>query len=271
MTPVDPAYVEARTVLLDALEALADHLDSCILVGAQAVYEHTGDSDLAVVPTTTDADLALDPRSLASQPLLADLMLAKGFRSTASVGGWQAPTGLFVDLMVPEGVGGAGRRGARLGPHGKDVARKCRGLDGVLLDRQPLALRALGPDDPREFTIPVAGPTALIIAKLHKLEDRQDTPRLQQKDALDLFRLLQAVPAQDLARTWTRLAADPLTAGSAAHGRDLLAELFAGPGAVGPHWVAGALDPFEDPELTADACAALSRALLGKLGLSWPS
>ncbi len=268
MTPVDPAYVQARTVLLDALEALVDHLDACILVGAQAVYEHTGDSDLAVVPTTTDADLALDPRSLAPEPLLADLLAAKGFAATGAVGGWQAPSGLFVDLMVPEVVGGAGRRGARLGPHGKQVARKSRGLDGVLLDRRPLTLQALGPDDPRRYTIQVAGPASLIIAKLHKLEDRQGTDRLQRKDALDIFRLLQAVPAQELAAPWTRLAADPLTTEAANHGRDLLAELFADGSALGPRWVGQALDPFEDPALAADACAALARALLGKLGTS---
>jgi hypothetical protein len=34
-----PEYVTARRVLLDALSALQDHLDSLILVGAQAVVE----------------------------------------------------------------------------------------------------------------------------------------------------------------------------------------------------------------------------------------
>lgn len=41
-----PEYVAARRVLLDALEALKDHLPSLILVGAQAVYHHTGISGL---------------------------------------------------------------------------------------------------------------------------------------------------------------------------------------------------------------------------------
>lgn len=56
-----PEYVLARSVLLDALEALGTHLDAVILVGAQAIYLHTGDADLNVPPTTTDADLALAP------------------------------------------------------------------------------------------------------------------------------------------------------------------------------------------------------------------
>lgn len=40
-------YVRARSVLLDALQALEPHLDSLTLVGAQAVYLQTGDADLA--------------------------------------------------------------------------------------------------------------------------------------------------------------------------------------------------------------------------------
>ena len=62
-----PEYVAARRVLLDALEAL-DHLPSLILVGAQAVYHHTGDADLNVPLMTTDADLAIDTHGLADVP-----------------------------------------------------------------------------------------------------------------------------------------------------------------------------------------------------------
>lgn len=32
----------ARTGLLDALEALESHLDALVIVGAQAIYLHTG-------------------------------------------------------------------------------------------------------------------------------------------------------------------------------------------------------------------------------------
>jgi hypothetical protein len=50
----DPLYVNAREVLLDALEALGPHRASLILVGAQAIYLHTGEADIAVAPFTTD-------------------------------------------------------------------------------------------------------------------------------------------------------------------------------------------------------------------------
>ncbi len=57
---MDELYVIARRVLLDALEAFGPHRDAAILVGAQAIYLHTGDAELAVAEYTTDADLALD-------------------------------------------------------------------------------------------------------------------------------------------------------------------------------------------------------------------
>jgi hypothetical protein len=40
-------YLLARRVLLDALDTLGPHRDAVVLVGAQAVYLHTGDGDLA--------------------------------------------------------------------------------------------------------------------------------------------------------------------------------------------------------------------------------
>lgn len=71
---LDPLYVRARAALLDAAEALGAHLDAVVLVGAQAVYLHTGDADLAVAEYTTDADFAISPVELAGAPLLNDLL-----------------------------------------------------------------------------------------------------------------------------------------------------------------------------------------------------
>jgi len=48
----DSEYVAARRVLLDALEALRAHLDALVLVGAQAIYLHTGAIDLALAEAT---------------------------------------------------------------------------------------------------------------------------------------------------------------------------------------------------------------------------
>ena len=52
--------VETRRVLLDALEALAVHRQSLVLVGAQAVYLRTDEVNLSFSDAhTTDAGLYL--------------------------------------------------------------------------------------------------------------------------------------------------------------------------------------------------------------------
>ena len=84
MDAVAPEYVAARRVLLDALEALTDHLPSLVLVGAQAVYHHTGDADLNVPLMTTDADLAIDTHGLADVPEIGP--------SCAALASFPAPT-----------------------------------------------------------------------------------------------------------------------------------------------------------------------------------
>ena len=63
------AYIAARCALLDALDALSDHLDALVLVGAQAIYIHTGEADvLAVATHTKDGDLAVNPEHAWRRP-----------------------------------------------------------------------------------------------------------------------------------------------------------------------------------------------------------
>ena len=114
-------------------------------------------------------------------------------------GSWLSPRGVSIDLMVPEALAGPGTRGARLGPHGKRAARRARGLKAALVDRDIRTIRSLEATDPRTATIWVAGPAALLVAKIHKIAERvgvQD--RVRDKDALDVLRLLRAVETQDL-------------------------------------------------------------------------
>jgi hypothetical protein len=135
---LDPRYVAARRVLLDALFALAPHGKAFIVAGAQAVYLRTGHGDLAIAPYTTDGDLALDPTLLGDDPRLEDTMRGAGFELLEPAAGGTEP-GIWVkselldgqhliipiDLIVPEAAtSGSGRRGARLGPHGKRAARR---------------------------------------------------------------------------------------------------------------------------------------------------
>ena len=62
--------IDAREGLLDAVEGMEPHRAALILVGAQAIYEHTGydDQDFLVSPYTYDADIALDPRPASRRP-----------------------------------------------------------------------------------------------------------------------------------------------------------------------------------------------------------
>ncbi|MCB0998128.1 MAG: hypothetical protein KDB40_02430 [Acidimicrobiales bacterium] len=50
------------------------------------------------------------------------------------------------------------------------------------------------------MTMNIAGPGALIVAKAHKIWERtSNDDRVRDKDALDVYRLLQAIPTDDLA------------------------------------------------------------------------
>lgn len=210
MSQPDELYVLARRVLLDALAALGAHRDAMTLVGAQAVYLRVGEGDLAVAPYTTDGDLALDPAVLADFPPLQEALERASFLPGGrdSVGVWTTsrPTSLSpavrvsIDLLVPQAVSpGQGRRAAHLPGHDPRAARIVRGLEGALVDVDVMSLTALDPQDPRAFDIRVAGPAALLLAKVHKIRDRSGSARGSDKDALDVLRLLRGTQTPELA------------------------------------------------------------------------
>ncbi len=70
MTGPPPLMVEARRVLLDALDALTDHRDSLVLVGAQAVYLRTDEIVLSFSAsyTQTPTSPSTRPRSPRHRP-----------------------------------------------------------------------------------------------------------------------------------------------------------------------------------------------------------
>ena len=251
----DPIYVAARRALLNALDALQPHLEALVLVGAQAVYLHAGEGDLAVAPATTDGDVAIDPARLGPAPILEDALREAGFeRQPAVVGIWQTSLNVEgiarlvqVDLLVPASLGGPGRRGARIPPHGKSVARKVVGLEGALVDRDARVITALDAADNRKVRLAVAGPSALIVAKVHKISERtDDSDRRTDKDALDVYRLLRAVPTDELARRFRMLRANPISAAVTARALEALPDLFGvarGAGVLMAIRAAGPLEP----------------------------
>lgn len=269
-------YVEARRVLLDALQALRAHIDALVLVGAQAVYLRTTGRLEGYQPFTTDADVVLDPGLLADIPPLGDAMAAAGFVLTAEPGIWEARFSrpgfadeivVPVDLIVPEELAPkAGRRAARLpGGHGKATARKSPGVAGVVVDNGPLGLASLEAGDPRSITVNVAGYGALLVAKLHKLGDRLATPdRLQAKDAGDIYRLFDAVAPDEMADILRRLLRDKRSAATTEKALAYADELFAAPTSLGVRLTADALQAIV-PEPTVTAAMTAYAAELRRL------
>jgi hypothetical protein len=254
----DPVYVAARRILLNALQARGEHQDAVVLVGAQAVYLQAGDADLeiTVAPFTTDADLGIDPARLGPDPEIVAAMTAAGFtlKAKSNNGGvepgtWIAmtdvdgtPTSVPVDLLVPEQLAtGHGSRDARLPEHGKNATRWTPGLEATIFDNTEMTIPSLEPDvDPRQMTIRVAGPGALLIAKGHKIADRLADgergrgDRVKDKDCGDVIRLMRspATPASVAARL-AKLTEKPSCAASVPQGVQRLADQFGRPNSPG--------------------------------------
>jgi len=110
------------------------------------------------------------------------------------------------------------------------AARKAAGLEAAVVDNDVLGIKALDPNDERHIDCRVAGPTALLIAKAHKIQDRleQDSrpDRLVDKDAGDVYRLMQTTPAARVSEVAARLFADERVAGPSRRGLDLLHQQF---------------------------------------------
>ena len=260
----DLLYVRARNALLDAAEALAEQHDAVVLFGAQAVYLHTGDADFVAAEYTTDADFCLAPADLSDTPLLSELLQGRGFSPGVHPGAWLSPDGIPVDLMVPEALAGAGSRGARLGPHGKRVARRAKGLEGALVDRERMEIVSLACDDHRSVLMWVAGPAALLVAKVHKISERTTgtSDRVSDKDALDVLRLLQATDTATLAARLVDLAADTVSARVAAEAVSRLAPLFGSPDAEGIGMAIRAAGPGAEADVISASFTTLVSDLL---------
>lgn len=264
----DPLYDAARLVLLDALEALGPHRDCVTLIGAQAIYLRTGEGDIAVAPTTTDADLAIDPSGLGMDPAIHRVMEEAGFRVRNRADGpepgiWEKTIGaghlVTVDLLVGENLTDSkSRRSARLEGHHRHTARRVSGIEGALVDADMMEIHG---SDGRSFEVRVAGPAAMVVAKTWKIGEREasGSTRLKDKDALDLFRLLRGTPTADLVARTRRMMADPRSRNSVQWAVEKLPGLFGegrGVGVAMAVRAAGGLIP--EDEIRASMVALIS-------------
>lgn len=236
-------FVQARSVLLDALIALEAHRESVVVVGAQ------------------DSDLGIDVRTLGDAPPIEEAMSGAGFYQdplAGQPGSWLSPGGIPVDLMVPEAIAGRGRRSVQAPPHDKRALRRAVGLEAAVVDNAIMAIHALAGNDDRVIQARVAGP-ALLVAKLHKLGERQQTSnRLVDKDAYDVYRLLLTIPTDELATATAHLLADELAGDVTRSALTFLAQLFGTADGIGSVMAARTEELVGDPAMVAAACAALA-------------
>ncbi|MGI8706706.1 MAG: hypothetical protein ACR2LG_00655, partial [Actinomycetota bacterium] len=282
MVVFDPEYVAARTVLLNALDALVDHREALVVVGAQAVYLRTEPLE-GYQDFTTDGDLALDPGLLLARPGLEEVMRQAGFRLKGEDTGhpepgiWEARVSVVgrtddliipVDLIVPEAVAPpGGRRGARLGgQHGQRAARRAVGLEGALVDHSFVEIRALQEEDTRGVAVKVAGTAALIVSKVHKIGDRAERPdRLTDKDGGDVLRLFMSSGALAVADRLIMLLNDRRSAEATRMAIDRLDLLFGTPRRVGTQMAVRALDGVLESETIHAISSAFIADVLGRL------
>jgi hypothetical protein len=254
-----------------------------VLVGAQAIYIHTGDAGLAVAESTTDGDLVLNPERVPEDPEISAAMRSKGFyrdekESGPDIGIWSSVREIDgveaivkVDLLMPEAVGGGGRRAARVKGHEKGSVLKVRGLEGCLVDCAPCTVGAFDESDARSYRILVAGPAALLVGKLIKLKERSaefeagGRDRRKNKDALDVLRILRATDMKELGAQLRMLAAEDVSAGVTREAVEGLRNLFGRADSRASRMAAEAA--FPEPTATiALSCAALTAELMAELG-----
>lgn len=267
----DADLERTRSVLLDALDALAEHRDALILIGAHAIYLHTGAAPVALAETTKDSDLAVNPRELGSTPLIDEAMRAAHFHTDLAnpqPGAWLSKDGVPIDLLVPEALArGSGRRAVDMPPHSRTATRRARGLEATIVDHALMEVAALADGDDRRYTVRVAGPARLLVAKLHKIHERRERPdRLVDKDAHDVYRLLVATDTEALATRLVQLADDALAGEVTREAISMLQELFAeSSDALGSAMAGRTEELVGDPDVTAAASAALAGDLAGAI------
>lgn len=126
-----------------------------------------------------------------------------------------------------------------------------------------MTISALDPTDLRQAQIAVAGPAALLVAKLHKLGERKDDPgRLVDKDAHDIYRSLIATDTAEVGARLTALASDQLAGPATTVAITHLRELFADATSLGSIMAGRAEQLVGDPEVVSASVAALASDLL---------
>ena len=129
-----------------------------------------------------------------------------------------------------------------------------------MVDHPLLTITAFDPADRRSYEAQVAGPAALMVAKLHKIGERENTPtRLVNKDAHDLYRILRAVSTDELVAAFERLLHNDGNRKSTQEALVFLERLFStGPEALGSVMAGQAEEGIGDPTVVSASASYLA-------------
>lgn len=148
------------------------------------------------------------------------------------------------------------------------ATRRAVGLEPSLIDNDLLTIQALDSADTRSVTTRVAGPTALVVAKLHKLHDRivaGDENRIADKDAADVFRLMQTTDVSAFVAMNKILMANDVTRNVTDEAMTFMTELFGARALSGVRMAVSALTPAVPEERVVGVTAAFVSQTLAEL------
>lgn len=132
-------------------------------------------------------------------------------------------------------------------------------------------IHALDDADARSFSINVAGPAALLVAKVVKVAERRDRPaRLKPKDGLDVLRLLRTTDPGLLGTKLVQLLANPLSGPVVAQALEDLRVLASEPDGLLPGLAATAERGFDDPDVLRMSMVILVREVLDVTNVRLP-
>ena len=128
-----------------------------------------------------------------------------------------------------------------------------------------MAIGSFSPEDHRSFEMQVAAPAALLVAKIHKLAgraDEQGSPRLNNKDAFDVYRLILAIQARELAEEAAILRGHSRSQEVTEEALAKFSELFETDSGTGTQLVVDHIGPLENSDFIAASVVALAKDFL---------
>jgi hypothetical protein len=134
-----------------------------------------------------------------------------------------------------------------------------------------MTITSMDPTDQRSSAVHVAGPTALLVAKLHKVGERtaqavKRPDRVIAKDAADSYRLMLHLGAETAVERFDHLLGDPVAGPSTRIALSYLRALFGAPAATGVRLAVEGLASDLPADRVEAVCVGFAQSVLDRLG-----